>query len=326
MAELPPELHQVEALLMAGRQAEAIAETQRLSLQAVPAAVMLLGQMKWGGMVAQDPVGARKLFERASDLGDPTAAVFATNLIASGVAGERDWPRALARLAQEATKDKDRARALTLIEAMALDFAGEPQALPEPEVISDQPRIRIFRQLFTPTECDYLLKVAEGLYQPSMVYNAARQLVRDPIRTSDGATLHWLVEDPAVHALLRRIGKATGTDASQGEASQVLRYQPGQEYKPHYDYFDPNQPGTVNIVKRGGQRVGTVVMYLNTPEQGGATVFPDVGLDVHAVAGNAVFFAYPTPTPSTLSLHGGAPVVKGEKWVATKWMRENRFE
>lgn len=318
MAELPPELHQVEALLMAGRQAEAIAETQRLSLQGVPAAVMLLGQMKWGGMVAQDPVGARKLFERASDLGDPTAAVFATNLIASGVAGERDWPRALARLAQEATKDKDRARALTLIEAMALDFAGEPQALPEPEVISDQPRIRIFRQLFTPTECDYLLKVAEGLYQPSMVYNAARQLVRDPIRTSDGATLHWLVEDPAVHALLRRIGKATGTDASQGEASQVLRYQPGQEYKPHYDYVRASD----------NQRIVTALVWLNEDYQGGETAFLRTGQKLRGRKGDALVFwnSLEDGSIDPLTEHAGLPVQRGTKLLFNRWIRASRWQ
>lgn len=123
-----------------------------------------------------------------------------------------------------------------------------------------------------------------------------------------------------------RIAALVKWPVENGEGIQVLRYAPGAEYKAHYDYFDPDQSGTAAILKRGGQRVGTLVMYLNTPEQGGATVFPDVGLDVHAVQGNAVFFAYGTPSPTTLTLHGGAPVVKGEKWVATKWMRQSRFE
>jgi prolyl 4-hydroxylase len=123
-----------------------------------------------------------------------------------------------------------------------------------------------------------------------------------------------------------RIAALVNWPVENGEGIQVLRYSPGAEYKPHYDYFDPSQPGTAAILKRGGQRVGTVVMYLNTPEQGGATIFPDVGLDVHAIEGNAVFFAYGLPDPSSLTLHGGAPVVQGEKWVATKWMRESKFE
>lgn len=66
-------------------------------------------------------------------------------------------------------------------------------------------------------------------------------------------------------------------------------------------------------------------MYLNTPARGGGTTFPDVGLEVGAVRGNAVFFSYDRAHPVTKTLHGGAPVVEGEKWVATKWLREGVF-
>jgi prolyl 4-hydroxylase len=66
-------------------------------------------------------------------------------------------------------------------------------------------------------------------------------------------------------------------------------------------------------------------MYLNTPAAGGATVFPDIGLDVAPVRGHAVFFSYARPHPSTRTLHGGATVLAGEKWVATKWLREGVF-
>jgi prolyl 4-hydroxylase len=106
----------------------------------------------------------------------------------------------------------------------------------------------------------------------------------------------------------------------------VLHYRPGAEYKPHYDYFDPAQPGTSTILKRGGQRVATLVMYLNSPRRGGATTFPDVGLEVAPVKGNAVFFSYDRAHPVTRTLHGGAPVLEGEKWVATKWLRQGRFD
>ncbi len=106
----------------------------------------------------------------------------------------------------------------------------------------------------------------------------------------------------------------------------MIRYEVGQQYKPHYDYFDPEQPGTPVILQRGGQRVATVVVYLNTPQRGGGTTFPDVKLEVAPVRGNAVFFSYDRPHPSTRSLHGGAPVLEGEKWITTKWLRERAFE
>jgi prolyl 4-hydroxylase len=110
-----------------------------------------------------------------------------------------------------------------------------------------------------------------------------------------------------------------------GEGIQVLHYAPGAGYKPHYDYFDPNGPGTPSILQHGGQRVGTVVMYLNEPEKGGGTTFPDVSFEVAPKRGNAVFFSYERPHPDSKTLHGGAPVIAGEKWIATKWMRAGEF-
>jgi len=71
--------------------------------------------------------------------------------------------------------------------------------------------------------------------------------------------------------------------------------------------------------------VGTLVMYLREPAKGGATVFPDVGLEVAPKRGTGVFFSYDRPDPATRTLHGGAPVLEGEKWVATKWLREREF-
>jgi hypothetical protein len=113
-----------------------------------------------------------------------------------------------------------------------------------------------------------------------------------------------------------RIARLLDWPVENGEGLQVLHYLPGAEYKPHHDYFDPAKAGTPSIVARGGQRVGTVVMYLNAPENGGGTSFPDVALEVAPIKGNAVFFSYDRPHPITRTLHGGAPVIAGEKWVA----------
>lgn len=133
-------------------------------------------------------------------------------------------------------------------------------------------------------------------------------------------------EGALVDAVEARIAALLNWPVDRGEGLQVLRYGVGAEYRPHFDYFDPAQPGSPAILKRGGQRVGTVLMYLNTPESGGATTFPDAGIEVHAQRGSAVFFSYEQPSPLTRTLHGGAPVLAGEKWVATKWLRAGRFD
>jgi prolyl 4-hydroxylase len=133
-------------------------------------------------------------------------------------------------------------------------------------------------------------------------------------------------ENELVRRIEQRIARLVNWPEENGEGLQILQYGPGAEYKPHYDYFDPAEPGTPTIVKRGGQRVGTLVMYLAEPGKGGGTVFPDVHLEVAPRKGNAVFFSYERPHPSTRTLHGGQPVIEGEKWIATKWLRERRFE
>ena len=133
-------------------------------------------------------------------------------------------------------------------------------------------------------------------------------------------------ENELVERIERRIARLVNWPEENGEGLQILQYRPGAEYKPHYDYFDPNEPGTPTILRRGGQRVGTVIMYLAEPAKGGGTVFPDVHLEVGPKRGNAVFFSYERPHPSTRTLHGGAPVLAGMKWIATKWLRERRFE
>ena len=132
-------------------------------------------------------------------------------------------------------------------------------------------------------------------------------------------------ETALIATIEARIAELLRWPLENGEGLQVLHYQSGAEYKPHYDYFDPDAPGTPSILKRGGQRVGTLVMYLGEPEKGGGTVFPDVHLEVAPKRGNAVFFSYERPHPSTKTLHGGSPVRAGHKWIATKWLREHEF-
>jgi prolyl 4-hydroxylase len=187
------------------------------------------------------------------------------------------------------------------------------------------PRVVVFGGLLTADECDGLVALARPrLARSETVVNETGGSEVNTARTSEG-----MFFERGEHELCRRIEARLAAllnwPVERGEGLQILRYQPGAEYKPHYDYFDPAHSGTPTILKRGGQRVGTVVMYLNDPLRGGATTFPDVHLEVAPIKGNAVFFSYDRPHPMTKTLHGGAPVLEGEKWVATKWLRQGVF-
>jgi len=187
------------------------------------------------------------------------------------------------------------------------------------------PRIVVFGGLLSDVECDQIVALARPrMARSETVDNATGGNEVNSARTSRGMFFER-GETGIIDRAERRVAALLGWPLENGEGLQVLHYLPGAEYKPHYDYFDPVHPGSATILQRGGQRVGTLIMYLNTPKRGGGTTFPDVHVEVAPIKGNAVFFSYDRPHPSSRSLHGGAPVVEGEKWVATKWMREREF-
>jgi prolyl 4-hydroxylase len=188
------------------------------------------------------------------------------------------------------------------------------------------PRVVVFGNLLSDQECEELIELAKPRLARSLTVQTktgGEEVNAD--RTSNGMFFQR-GENELVQRIEQRIARLVNWPEENGEGLQILQYGPGAEYKPHYDYFDPAEPGTPTILKRGGQRVGTIVMYLGEPEKGGGTVFPDVHLEVAPKRGNAVFFSYTRPHPSTRTLHGGSPVLQGEKWIATKWLRERRFE
>jgi prolyl 4-hydroxylase len=223
--------------------------------------------------------------------------------------------------------------------------AGLPPAVPVPEPdlqggslyldagdrrvhllsVHAQPRIVVFGNLLSDAECQALIDQA----QPRMARSrtVATKTGGEEVnvdRTSDGMFFSR-AETELVERIEARIARLVHWPVENGEGLQILRYGPGAQYKPHYDYFDPGEPGTPSILRRGGQRVATLIMYLGEPEQGGGTVFPDLNLEVAPKRGNAVFFSYERPHPNTRTLHGGSPVLLGDKWIATKWLREREF-
>ena len=210
-----------------------------------------------------------------------------------------------------------------LDESPLLVDVGDREVVVLMEVAS--PRVVLFGNLLSPQECEALIAAAEPrMARSKTVETRTGGEEVNASRTSDGM-IFQRGEIDIVQKLEARIAKLVNWPLENGEGLQILRYGPGAEYKPHYDYFDPAEPGTATILKRGGQRVGTLVIYLNNPTKGGGTVFPDIHLEVGPRQGNAVFFSYERPHPSTKTLHGGSPVVEGEKWIATKWLRQGEF-
>jgi len=189
------------------------------------------------------------------------------------------------------------------------------------------PRIVLFGDVLSPQECEVLIEMSRGkLERSNVVDRQTGRYERHPDRTSEG-TYFRRAENELIARIETRIAELTGCPVERGEPIQVLHYNPGTEYKPHFDYFDPSDSGNRQVLSMGGQRIATLIMYLNDVQAGGSTVFPDIGLDVLPKRGNAVFFAYSDDQGrlDSRTLHGGSPVATGEKWIATKWLRQGSY-
>ncbi len=191
----------------------------------------------------------------------------------------------------------------------------------------ETPRIVLFQHFLSDEECDQLIALGQHRLKRSPVVNpetGEENLIS--ARTSEGA-MFQVGEHALIAKIEARIAQATGVPVEHGEGFQVLHYQPGGEYQPHFDFFNPGRSGEARQLEVGGQRVATLVIYLNSVQAGGATGFPKLGLEVAPVKGNAVFFVYKRPdgTLDEDTLHAGLPVERGEKWIATKWLRERPY-
>jgi prolyl 4-hydroxylase len=193
-------------------------------------------------------------------------------------------------------------------------------------VLSNSPRIYLIEGFLSPAECDHLIVKARPELKRSTVVSASSEGEVHEARTSKGMFFQRGA-DKVIAKIERRIAKLTRIPIINGEGLQILSYGLGEEYRPHFDYFDYYAPGGAACFNRGGQRVATMIMYLANTEEGGETIFPIVNLKVRPVKGNAVLFynCNPEGREDPLTLHGGAPVIRGEKWIATKWLRYGEF-
>lgn len=269
-----------------------------------------------GQIVERDLARTRDYFRLAGAAGHQQAQSIYVSLLANGTGGPPDWPAALNLL--ERQTDEESARQLALIGRMALDASGNPSRTAPFERLSDAPEVSLFRSLLTTEECEYLIDQAKPSFQPSVIVDPGTgQLRPHPVRTSEGAYFPWVSENLAIHAINRRLAAASETDVKNGEPLQILRYSPGQEYRPHHDAL----PHTDN------QRILTMLVYLNDGYEGGETLFLKTGLKVKGAIGDALLFrnADKLGRPDPDSQHAGLPVLAGQKLIASRWIHEKRF-
>ena len=189
------------------------------------------------------------------------------------------------------------------------------------------PDIVLIDNFLSNEECDFLISESRKKLLPSAVIDTkSGSATVHAARISQGMFFK-LGEFDLLRLIEERISNLVNMEYTHGEGMQVLHYEGGGEYKPHYDYFPPNDPGAASFLLSAGQRVCTIIMYLNNTELGGETIFPKMNFSVMPKKGSALYFSYFNQLEQldSMTLHGSLPVVKGEKWIATKWMRQKKL-
>lgn len=272
-------------------------------------ALLRLGEwLLWGHRVDRDLEQGYACIARAAAGGDLRATIAQSALIMTGTGTERDIEGAKRLL-----------RAIAPRAALAqqqLDIAAAiPTGPPRIEVLSADPYVARVEGLISPLACGYVAARAAPSLQPSFVIDpVTAERVPSPIRTSLGTNFAPIDEDLVLHMVNCRAAEASGTEVTHGEPLQILHYSPGQRYREHLDAL----PGVSN------QRSHSVLIYLNDGYGGGETVFPALGLRARGRQGDALVFANlgADGRADPRTEHAGAPVTAGEKWLATRWIRQ----
>ena len=183
------------------------------------------------------------------------------------------------------------------------------------------PRIEMFvlRDFLSDSESDMLAARIERDRRPSTIADANGDHY---FRTSETCDLPMM--EPDVDALDQKLSALSGIDQSFGEPIQGQRYEPGQEFKAHTDYFDPQGADYQRFCSIAGQRTWTFMIYLNDVEAGGATRFKVIDKLIQPERGKLVCWNNRRPDGSVnpATLHHAMKVRKGLKYVVTKWYRE----
>ncbi len=314
---MPSQQYQALNDRLEARDKAAPAEMLALAKAGDADALTKAAELSLRGMAGQvDLKAAFGFMSEAAATGHVEARRALAYFTASGIGTRRDAVKARRMLEQLAQEDRFSAVQLAFLEHVR---CGDRVKTAPRQVVSTDPHIEVVQGLFSPEECRYILLTANPWMEPSLIYAADGGWMRDPYRDSDNMVVTPIAEDLVIQAVNRCIAAASRTQYGWGEPLHVLRYRPGQQYRPHHDAhaFGP-------VEKR---RIATALIYLNDGYVGGETDFPEIGVTVRGAAGDLLIFHNLTPDrlPDPRMTHAGLPVTRGEKWLATRWIRVSDY-
>ena len=191
-------------------------------------------------------------------------------------------------------------------------------------LFSSDPIIYVVDDFISEDECQEFINCSKDKLQPATVVGLKEeQKLQD--RTNEFAWLEHHANE-TIHEVSKRLSILVQMPIRNAEMFQVVHYESGTEYKPHFDSFDQFTELGKKYWEPGGQRMITALIYLNDVADGGATYFPELNISINPKKGNVLVFhntISETTNINPRSLHAGMPVTSGEKWAANLWFREN---
>ena len=181
---------------------------------------------------------------------------------------------------------------------------------------SNAPTIVVEDDVLSPALCEHIINLAKNKGLGDNLVNRDGKYIQDEARTSKGTFFNYGNSD-VLDGVIEALSGMCGLPPTRLEPISIQRYQPGQEYTPHYDAFLPDEMEEMpeaSKIKQGG----------NDVQDGGGTVFPVLGFAIQAMQGRVLMFGnldeHKIPHPA--SLHMGLPPENGDKWILTFWFRE----
>jgi hypothetical protein len=310
------------------------------------AAMSALGRrMLIGEGAPLDHAAALAWLKAAAAKNEPEALLVMATLAGAGALVPQDWGQALAFLARAADGGAENARAQLRLLAHAPEGEAEREfddwarlagqvdipawiTPPARRILSDTPRVRLAEGFASHAVCDWLIARARGRLREAMMYDPSiKAAAIDPHRTCSDYQFDILNTDLVLILLRARIAAVTGLPTVAMEPPRIFHYAVGQDIKPHYDRCGDQVGGYGRDGGYLGDRIVTVLVYLNDGYRGGELNFPKARFQCKGAKGDAVYFAHidPAGRPDPLSLHAGLKIESGEKWVLSQWIHDRPF-
>jgi prolyl 4-hydroxylase len=262
------------------------------------------------------------MIKASADEGDSQAQLICASLAAQDDALDDHWAIALRYLALAAAGGQACAQAE--LDVIGTDVPHLLAARPF-EFASRDPPILVSRGFATAPECDWLVEAARPRLNPAQLYDpqTGQGFEDRDIRNNSAAAFGVLETGVLLCALRARLKTCFALASRDFEPLMVLHYDTGQQFAPHFDFIDPDQPGLRDDIQAKGQRVATLLVYLNDDFTGGETAFDMLDYSFKGARGDALIFwnTDASGCPDRRTRHAGMPPLSGEKWILSQWIR-----